>query len=95
MDYYFELTITQITKYRLLRINYELLVDWQMSGDILRCSPMFHGNPRYDCILYHATAGKQIFGQLHLIFTCMVDGTLYPLALMEPFDVPLSSNNLG
>lgn len=56
---------------------------------------MFHHNPRYDCILYHAAAGKQIFGQLHLIFTCTVNNAFYALALVEPLDAPIPRNSLG
>ncbi|KAJ7727348.1 hypothetical protein B0H14DRAFT_2410240, partial [Mycena olivaceomarginata] len=27
--------------------------DWLPQHDILHCSPLFHGEPRYDCLLFH------------------------------------------
>ena len=41
----------QIVEYRSFKVNYENLVTWKESTDILRCNPNFHHRPRYDCVL--------------------------------------------
>ncbi|CDO71089.1 hypothetical protein BN946_scf184844.g93 [Trametes cinnabarina] len=73
-----------ISEYRLLRINYESLADWREETDLLRCSPNFFNQPRYDCVLLHAT--PSFFARLILVFTCKVGDRIEPLALVQPFD---------
>lgn len=63
------------------------MVDWQQKVDYLRCHPIFHGNPRFDHIIVK-TASGHIFAQLVFLFNCVVDGTTYPIALIQPFDAP-------
>ena len=73
-----------------MRVNYESKVDWRMSTDLLRCAPQFHNALRNDCILYQTT-DQAIFGRLLLIFTCSVGGIVWPIAMVEAFDAPLTS----
>ncbi|KAG1736411.1 uncharacterized protein EDB91DRAFT_1055679, partial [Suillus paluster] len=53
-----------------------------------RCAPMFHGSPRYDCIILQTDTGV-IFGKLMLIFTCTVGDVQYPVMLILPYDRPV------
>lgn len=70
-----------------MKVDYESMVDWRQWTDYLRCSPMFHGKPRYDCIIINTMDGL-IMGQLVFMFTCEVSKTPYPLALIRPFEPP-------
>ncbi|KAG1759606.1 hypothetical protein EDD22DRAFT_782332 [Suillus occidentalis] len=74
-----------ITEFRFIKVSYESLIDWQISMDYLRCNPMFHGSPRYDCIILQAESGP-IFAKLLLVFTCIVGDVTYPIALTLPYD---------
>lgn len=75
-------------EYRFLKVNFESLVDWRVSTDYLRCTPMFHGSPRYDCVILQTDTGI-IFGKLMLIFTCTVGDVQYPVTLVLPYDRPV------
>ncbi|KAJ7314391.1 hypothetical protein DFH08DRAFT_716790 [Mycena albidolilacea] len=44
----------QIHSFCYLRVPYQLRVNWYPERDILRCSPEFHGRPRYDLVLFNA-----------------------------------------
>ncbi|KAG1748380.1 uncharacterized protein EDB91DRAFT_1235712 [Suillus paluster] len=79
-----------ITEFRFIKVNYESLVDWRVSMDYLRCNPMFHGLPRYDCVILQTEAGA-IFTKLLLIFTCTVGDVQYPIALTLPYDQPVGA----
>ncbi|KAG1890418.1 uncharacterized protein F5891DRAFT_1131709 [Suillus fuscotomentosus] len=80
-----------ITEFRFLRINYESLVDWCMHRDLLRCNPKFYGSPRYDCVIVN-TANTPFFTRLVYMFTCLVGGTEFPLALIQPYDVGIANS---
>ena len=79
------LVVDQITEYRMLSVDYESTEDWRMTTDLLRCSPRFYKRPRYDCVLIK-TIGRPIFARLLFLFTCQVNSTTYPVALIQPFD---------
>ncbi|KIK46880.1 hypothetical protein CY34DRAFT_21734 [Suillus luteus UH-Slu-Lm8-n1] len=80
----------KITEYRFLKVNYESLVDWRVSTDYLRCSPMFHGLPRNDFVILQ-TEASVIFAQLLMVFTCMVGDVQYPIVLTLPYDQPVGA----
>ncbi|KAG1893062.1 uncharacterized protein F5891DRAFT_1131386 [Suillus fuscotomentosus] len=82
---------SQITEYQFLKVNYESLVDWRVSADYLRCSPMFHGLPRYDFVILQ-TEVSVIFAQLLMVFTCMVGDVQYPIMLTLPYDQPVGAH---
>jgi hypothetical protein len=69
----------------MLSVDYESTEDWRMTTDLLRCSPRFYKRPRYDCVLIK-TIGRPIFARLLFLFTCQVNSTTYPVALIQPFD---------
>ncbi|KAG2034064.1 hypothetical protein BDR03DRAFT_870910, partial [Suillus americanus] len=79
-----------ITEFRFIKVSYESLVDWRISMDYLRCNPMFHGSPRYDCVILQAESGP-IFAKLLLVFTCIVGDVTYPIALTLPYDQPVGA----
>ncbi|KAG2344656.1 hypothetical protein BDR05DRAFT_975422 [Suillus weaverae] len=80
-----------ITEHQFLKINYESLVDWRVSTDYLRCSPMFHGLPQYDFVILQ-TEASVIFAQLLMVFTCMVGDVQYPIVLTLPYDQPVGAH---
>lgn len=51
---------------------------------------MFHGLPRYDCVILQAESGP-IFAKLLLVFTCIVGDVTYPIALTLPYDQPVGT----
>lgn len=81
-----------------MKISYESKITWRQETDYLRCSPKFHGNPRYDYVILQ-TDDKRIFAQLIFVFSITIGQTKYPLALVQPFDDPVESqekdNDLG
>lgn len=72
-----------MTEYRLLKVKYNCLADWQLKTDYLRCNPSFHGHPRFDCVLVDCLPHPYI-ARLVCLFTCTVDGQEYPIALVQP-----------
>ena len=72
---------------------------WRLITDYLRINPQFHGQPHYDFVLVNAP--KPFFGQLLYVFSCSIDETDYPLALLQPYEVlgsrsrPLQDKQLG
>ncbi|KAG1726802.1 uncharacterized protein EDB91DRAFT_1239606 [Suillus paluster] len=77
-----------IMEHQFLKVNFESLVDWRVSMDYLQCTPMFHGSPRYNCVILQTDTGI-IFGKLMLIFTCTVGDVQYPVTLVLPYDQPV------
>ncbi|KAG1816991.1 hypothetical protein EV424DRAFT_1624504 [Suillus variegatus] len=76
-----------ITTCRLLRVNYESMVDWRQHTDYLRCNPQFFNAPRFDCVFIQ-TKQNVILGRLLLLFECPVGNNVFPLALIHPYDAP-------
>jgi hypothetical protein len=77
----------KIIEIRYLKVNYESTVDWRELTDYLRCSPMFYGHPRYDCVIVQTVVGP-IFAKLLFIFTQEIGEAVYPIALIQPYDAP-------
>lgn len=67
------------------------MVDWRQATDLLRCSPKFFGEERYDCVMIQLTGSKIIFGRLVFLFEWTGYGQTYPLALIHPFDVDIGA----
>ncbi|KAI6022327.1 hypothetical protein PISMIDRAFT_114155, partial [Pisolithus microcarpus 441] len=68
-----------------LKVNYELLADWKVTTDHLRCSPSFYGQPWYDCALIQLTESETVFVHLISIFTCNIpDIGSISLAFVQP-----------
>ncbi|KAI5989534.1 hypothetical protein EDD15DRAFT_2171237 [Pisolithus albus] len=76
----------EIREYKYLKVNYESLVDWKVTTDHLRCNPMFHGAPRYDCAIIQLTEVDVAFVCLICIFSCRIpDICSIDLAYVQPF----------
>ncbi|KAG2103089.1 uncharacterized protein F5147DRAFT_580627 [Suillus discolor] len=75
----------EIIEFRFLKVNYESLVDFCQTTDYLRCSLRFHNLPQYDCIIVNTTTGV-FFARLLFLFTCNVNDTSYPIALVHSYD---------
>lgn len=90
----------QVTEHRYIKVNFESKVDWCQYTDYLRCSPSFHGHTRHDCVILR-TQQCDIFGRLLFLFTCSVDGEVFPLALVQPHNAgipgqrPTKDKHLG
>ncbi|KAG2139767.1 hypothetical protein DEU56DRAFT_871106 [Suillus clintonianus] len=78
----------EITEYCFIHINYKSMVDWCQHTNYLRCSPLFFGSPRFDCVFIRLTENKVILGRLIFCFECQVEDRRFPLALIHPFDSP-------
>ena len=71
-------------------MRYESLIDWREHLDYLRCNPSFNGAPRYDFVIIKVAQGH-IIGQLFIVFTCLVEGQTYGIAMVRPFDAPIQT----
>ncbi|KAK0218429.1 hypothetical protein EDD85DRAFT_797559 [Armillaria nabsnona] len=80
----------EIQLHGLLKVNYKNKVDWTTSTDYLRCSPNFYNHPQYDYLLVDSTKCP-FFTQLIMVFTCIIGGKEFPLALVHPFDQPIDA----
>lgn len=70
----------------MLRVQYESGVTWREESDLLRCSALFHGKPRYDCVIIEH-ASRLMFCQLICVFTYKFRDATCGLALVLPFDL--------
>ncbi|KAG1843288.1 hypothetical protein DFJ58DRAFT_717813 [Suillus subalutaceus] len=61
-----------ITTCRLLRVNYESMVDWRQYTDYLQCNPRFFNAPRFDC-MFIQTKQKVILGRLLLLLSAQLE----------------------
>ncbi|KAI6106999.1 hypothetical protein EDD16DRAFT_1523448 [Pisolithus croceorrhizus] len=76
----------EIRGYKYLKVNYESLVDWKLNTNHLRCNPMFHGAPQYDCAVVQLTEADVTFIRLMSIFSCKIpDICSIDLAFVQPF----------
>ncbi|KAI6005208.1 hypothetical protein F5J12DRAFT_905944 [Pisolithus orientalis] len=83
----------KIMEYHFIKVNFESTIDWCQYTDYLHCHPNFHGCPCYDCVLVK-TQEKDIFGQLVLLFNCVIGEETFPLALLQPYDAWLIGQRL-
>ncbi|KAF8516875.1 hypothetical protein JB92DRAFT_3082636 [Gautieria morchelliformis] len=75
-------TPLKITPYRCLYIHYKSQEDWNICQDIIRCSPSFHGQPRYDCIIINTE--PVTYACICFLFTCHLDlSTSHDMALIQ------------
>lgn len=72
-------------------VKFESKITWRLCVDRLRCSPNFHGLPRYDCAVMQWRGDDGILTQsicqLIRTFTYEIGGRKYGLALVQPFDL--------
>ncbi|KAG1896735.1 uncharacterized protein F5891DRAFT_1245689 [Suillus fuscotomentosus] len=57
----------------------------------MQAEDTFYGSPRYDCVIVN-TANTPFFARLIYMFTCLVGGTEFPLALIQPYDVGIANS---
>ncbi|KAG1897928.1 uncharacterized protein F5891DRAFT_1241093 [Suillus fuscotomentosus] len=57
----------------------------------MQAEDTFYGSPRYDCVIVN-TANTPFFAHLVYMFTCLVGGTEFPLALIQPYDVGIANS---
>ncbi|KAK0482734.1 hypothetical protein IW261DRAFT_1550495 [Armillaria novae-zelandiae] len=75
--------------YQTLTVNYQSLVNFKNSTDLLRCSPSFYNHPHYDGVIINTNRGAYI-GWLVQLFECEYLEQRYPLALVHPFDITVT-----
>ena len=70
-----------------MRVVYTSKVTYRHEEDLLRCNPLFHGQSRYDSIIYETDQGEK-FGRLVQVFALddEVAHVRYAVALVQPFD---------
>ncbi|PSR87274.1 hypothetical protein PHLCEN_2v5208 [Hermanssonia centrifuga] len=76
----------KIQEFRLLKVHYKSTVTWRTETDILRCSPQFHGSPRYNGVIVNYGI-KEIFAKLLPLCLCTINGKMWPLMYIQPLDV--------
>ncbi|KAJ7077335.1 hypothetical protein C8R44DRAFT_896304 [Mycena epipterygia] len=59
-----------IRNFKCVHISYQSLEDWRGARDILRCSPSFHHNIRYDCLLVNLTEPGLHCARLRALLRC-------------------------
>ncbi len=81
------LTVSQISPFKYLKIQYISMETWRVAHDPLRCNPNFYHAPRYDFVIYRgAQADEYHIGQLQFMFTCEHAGMTFPTAIVKPYD---------
>ncbi|KAF7290198.1 hypothetical protein MIND_01333200 [Mycena indigotica] len=78
----------EIQPYSFLKVHFPSLDSWAGEADYLRCSPQFHGRPRYDAAFVQTTDGI-IVARLIFIFSCKFKDKILPFALVQPYDAPI------
>ncbi|KAF8548228.1 hypothetical protein OG21DRAFT_1479277 [Imleria badia] len=72
-------------KHTYLKVDYASEVDWKWATDYLRCTPSFHGHPRYDCALVLLTEHSTAFVRLIFVFKCTILNSDFKFALVQPY----------
>ncbi|KAF7289198.1 hypothetical protein MIND_01381000 [Mycena indigotica] len=75
----------QISPYGFVKVHFKSLDDWMDTTDYLRCSPNFHGWPRYDAVFVQTTTGVVIM-RLVYVFAFEAKQKTFPFALVQPLD---------
>ena len=73
-----------------LRVDFESKVNWKLDTDLLRCSPSFQGQERYDAVIISRQGpqgGSYEFARLHLAFICQIQDQRYALGLIWPMAI--------
>jgi hypothetical protein len=60
--------VVQIRLCTSLHVRFQSLEDFREQRDILHCSPLFHGRPRYDSVCLNTTDAQ--FGRLEALLRC-------------------------
>ncbi|KAG1796452.1 uncharacterized protein HD556DRAFT_1431467 [Suillus plorans] len=82
-----------IREHRFLKVHYESTIDWKQTTDYLRCTPGFHGQPRYDCALIQLAQEVSVFVRLVFIFSCqLLDVGSFEFALVQPFTAGIGAS---
>ncbi|GJE85101.1 hypothetical protein PsYK624_011780 [Phanerochaete sordida] len=74
-----------IVECRLVEVDYESVITWRAAKDLLRCSPSFYNEPRYDSIMFHDFENTTALAQLVFPFVVQLDsGEREPMLLIQP-----------
>lgn len=72
--------------FKTLYLKYQSKVDWTAERDILRCSSLFQGSPRHDCIIYADADTPLAFARLLAVLRVGVpNGQDIDLAMVHNF----------
>lgn len=80
----------QITPFQYVKVNFESVINWQITTDILRTNPQFHNRPRYDYALLQVNQDQCVFAQLLYMFGITFGEETYHMALILPMDIPIT-----
>ncbi|KAJ6495094.1 hypothetical protein C8R45DRAFT_823984, partial [Mycena sanguinolenta] len=62
------------------------LEDWQGLRDIVRCNPQFHGDARYDSVLFNSESPGMSFARLSTLMRCTLESKhQFDVALVRLF----------
>ncbi|KAI0091116.1 hypothetical protein BDY19DRAFT_991694 [Irpex rosettiformis] len=79
-----------IIESRYITIDFESHVTWRLETDRLRCSPSFHGRPRYDSVIVLWETGNMVICKLVRVFAHQVNSKYYGLALVQPLNATVT-----
>ena len=74
-------------EFQYIRVNYESVIDWRLSTDILHCKESFHGQQWYDHILV-ATENGHFFARILHLFQIFVGTQPHPVAYVKSYCRP-------
>ncbi|KAJ7895434.1 hypothetical protein B0H13DRAFT_2523871 [Mycena leptocephala] len=76
----------QIRPFKCLHITYQSLEDWRGLRDILRCNPSFHGNARFDSVLFNSDSPGMSFARIFALLCCTLESKRqFDVALVRAF----------
>lgn len=79
----------KIMLFQYIKVNFELVINWRITTDILQANPNFHSHPHYNYVLIQMETGSCLFAKLCYIFQMELDKSAYNMALILPMDIPI------
>ncbi|KAF9045535.1 hypothetical protein BJ165DRAFT_1415498 [Panaeolus papilionaceus] len=82
----------EVIPFQTLNVYFTSVVNWRLGMDILRVNPNFHGRPRFDFAILNVDSKMQtaVIVQLLFVFQITYRAHNFELALVLPFDAPIS-----
>ncbi|KAK6996173.1 hypothetical protein R3P38DRAFT_2566120, partial [Favolaschia claudopus] len=60
----------QVRRFKCAHITYQSREDWRGARDIIRCSPLFHSEQRYDSVIVNRTEPGLHFARAYALLRC-------------------------
>ncbi|KAF8214604.1 hypothetical protein K438DRAFT_1562992 [Mycena galopus ATCC 62051] len=63
----------QIRPFKCVHLMYQSLEDWHGLRDIIRCNPLFHGQIRFDSLLFNSDSPGMAFARVYALLRCTLE----------------------